>query len=52
MIKYCQNFDNVQVKIQYIGKMHKKIWEMCKFIEEKCNCILKCLCYNCNWLKT
>ena len=25
MIKYCQNFDNVQAKIQYIGKMHKKI---------------------------
>ena len=23
--KYCQNFDNVQAKIQYIGKMHKKI---------------------------
>ena len=22
MIKYCQNFDNVQAKIQYIGKMH------------------------------
>ena len=23
--KYCQNFDNAQAKIQYIGKMHKEI---------------------------
>ena len=46
--KYCQNFDNAQAKIQYIGKMHKEIQKSCRFIEGKCNCILKCLCYNCN----
>lgn len=49
--KYCQNFDDVQVKIQCIGKMHKEIQGRCRFVEEKCNCILKRLCYNCNWLK-
>ena len=49
--KYCQNFDDAQVKIQYIGKMHKEMQERCRFVEEKCNCILKRLCYNCNWLK-
>lgn len=46
--KYCQNFDDAQVKIQCIGKMHKEIQERCRFVEEKCNCILKRLCYNCN----
>ena len=50
--EYCQKFINAQIKIQYIGKMHKKTQNVRRFVEEKFDCILKSVCYNFIWLKT
>ena len=50
-IKYSAK-DDIPIKIQYIGKMHKRSGKDAGFVERKCDCNLQQVCYNFHWLKT
>ena len=45
-INTLKKYSNVLIKIQYIGKMHKRNRRDTGFIERKCNCNLQQVCYN------